>query len=50
MENGHIRVKQVKRGTFMFNRNDPWNYNWLRPDNSQKPVCSSVKALIASGK
>lgn len=43
---GHV----AKAFAFMFNRNDPWNYNWLRPDNSQKPVCSSVKALIASGK
>lgn len=39
--------KVAKAFAFLFHRNDPWNYNWLRPDNSQKPVCDSVKTLIA---
>jgi len=40
--------KVAKAYSFFVKRNDPWNYNWLRPDNSQKPVCSSVKTLIQS--
>jgi hypothetical protein len=43
---GHV----AKAFAFLFKSNDPWNYNWLRPDNSQKPVCQSVKTLIANGK
>jgi hypothetical protein len=42
---GHV----AKAFAFLFKANDPWNYNWLRPDDSQKPVCQSVKTLIANG-
>ncbi len=42
---GHV----AKAFSFLYHRDDPWNYNWLRPDNSQKPVCASVKTLIATG-
>ncbi len=41
--------KVAKAYSFFVKRNDPWNYNWLRPDNSQKPVCAAVKNLIQSG-
>jgi len=30
---------------FHFKTNDAWNYNWLRTDNTPKPVCAAVKAL-----
>ncbi|HEY6556596.1 MAG TPA: hypothetical protein VI072_04955 [Polyangiaceae bacterium] len=40
--------KVAKAFSFFVKRNDPWNYNWLRPDNSQRPVCNSVKTLIQS--
>jgi hypothetical protein len=45
-KSGHV----AKAFAFLFHRNDPWNYNWLRPDNSQKPICQSVKSLIATRK
>jgi hypothetical protein len=37
--------------SFLYKTGDPWSYNWLRPDNSAKPVVSAVKTLItgASG-
>jgi hypothetical protein len=41
--------KVAKAFAFFLKRNDPWNYNWLRPDNTQKPVCNAVKTLITSG-
>jgi hypothetical protein len=31
--------------SFMLKTGDNWNYNWLRPDGSQKPVCAAVKAI-----
>lgn len=34
--------------SFMVNSGDKWNYNWLRPDNSEKPVFSSVKSYLAT--
>jgi hypothetical protein len=39
--------KVAKAFAFMFNHDDPWNYNWLRPDNGQKPVTGAVQSLIA---
>ncbi|HEX5660687.1 MAG TPA: LamG-like jellyroll fold domain-containing protein, partial [Polyangiales bacterium] len=34
--------------SFMLNSNDKWNYNWLRPDNSEKPVVGMVKSYLAT--
>lgn len=31
---------------YMLSPNQPWSYNWLRPDNSEKPVLPAVRALI----
>jgi hypothetical protein len=33
--------------TFFYRTNDAWSYNWLRPDNSPKPVVSAVASVIA---
>jgi hypothetical protein len=44
----HDSGKVAKAFAFMFNRDDPWNYNWLRPDNSQKPVTGAVQTLIST--
>lgn len=44
----HDSGKVAKAFAFMFNHDDPWNYNWLRPDNSQKPVTAAVQSLIAT--
>ena len=33
---------------FLYSSNDEWNYNWVRPDGTQKPVCETVKSLIAT--
>ncbi|WP_437624057.1 hypothetical protein [Sorangium sp. So ce1151] len=41
--------KVARAYSFMFRIDDPWNYNWLRPDGSQKPVCDTVKTLLATG-
>lgn len=41
--------KVARAYAFLFHENDPWNFNWLRPDNSQKPVCATVKQMIATG-
>lgn len=30
---------------FYFQTSNSWNYNWLRTDNSPKPVCAAVKPL-----
>ncbi len=30
---------------FKFQVGDTWEYNWLHPDGSAKPVCAAVKAL-----
>jgi hypothetical protein len=35
--------------TFFLKSNDTWSYNWLRTDNTQKPVCATIKQLIANG-
>lgn len=35
-----------KAYSFFLKTNDGWSYNWLRGDNSQKPVCAAVKGLI----
>jgi Big-like domain-containing protein len=32
--------------SFLYKTGDQWSYNWLRPDNSAKPVVSAVKTLI----
>jgi hypothetical protein len=32
----------------MLNSGDGWNYNWLRPDNSDKPVIASMKSYLAT--
>jgi hypothetical protein len=34
---------------FLYKTNESFDYNWLRPDNSAKPVVAAVKSLIASG-
>jgi hypothetical protein len=34
--------------SFMLNSGDGWNYNWLRPDNSDKPVIASMKSYLAT--
>jgi hypothetical protein len=31
---------------FFYAARDPWSYNWLRPDNSSKPVVASVEGLL----
>jgi hypothetical protein len=41
--------KVEKAYSFLYHLNDPWNYNWIRPDNSEKPVCGAVKSLIQNG-
>lgn len=41
--------KVAKAYGFMLRSDDPWNYNWLRPNNSQKPVCGTIKQLLTSG-
>jgi hypothetical protein len=33
---------------FMYKRNDGWSYNWLRPDNSEKPIANAVRNYIAT--
>lgn len=33
---------------FMMKENDNWNYNLLRPDNSDKPVVASLRQYLAS--
>jgi hypothetical protein len=32
----------------MYKRNDGWSYNWLRPDNSEKPIATAVRDYIAA--
>lgn len=32
--------------SFMWNTNDKWAYNWLRADNSQKPIVGKVRDYI----
>jgi len=40
---------QVARAyAFLYRSNDKWNYNWVRPDGTEKPVCDTVKQLIAT--
>jgi len=41
--------KVAKAYSYMLSPNQSWSYNWLRPDNSEKPVVGAVKTLIASG-
>ncbi|HEY6878931.1 MAG TPA: hypothetical protein VI299_12965 [Polyangiales bacterium] len=31
---------------FMFKSNDSWNYNFLRPDNSEKPVVTALREYL----
>jgi hypothetical protein len=33
--------------SFLYKTADSWSYNWLRPDNSQKPVVAAVKNLMS---
>ena len=33
---------------FMFKTSDSWSFNWLRPDNSAKPVAAAVRSLVSS--
>ncbi|MDX6504099.1 MAG: polysaccharide biosynthesis protein PslG [Gaiellaceae bacterium] len=39
----------AKAYSFFLKSNDTWSYNWLRTDNTQKPVAPAVQQLIASG-
>ena len=32
--------------SYMVRSNEPWNYNWLRPDNSDKPIVGAIKAYL----
>lgn len=32
--------------SYMVQSNQPWNYNWLKPDNSDKPIISAIKAYV----
>jgi hypothetical protein len=32
--------------TFFLKSNDAWSYNWLRTDNTQKPVTAAVKEML----
>ena len=32
--------------SYTFQSNLSWNYNWLRPDNSDKPIVSAVKNYL----
>ena len=36
----------AKAYSYMLSPNQPWSYNWLRPDNSEKPVLPAVRTLI----
>jgi len=31
---------------YMITTNDPWNYNWLTPDNKEKPVVAAVRSYL----
>jgi hypothetical protein len=31
---------------YVFKTNEAWNYNWLRPDNSEKPVIGTVRHYL----
>lgn len=33
--------------SFILTRDEPWNYNWLYPDNRPKPVVGAVKTYLA---
>jgi hypothetical protein len=35
--------------SFLYMANNSWDYNWLRPDNSAKPIIPAVEAMIAGG-
>jgi hypothetical protein len=35
--------------SFFLKSNDTWSYNWLRADNTQKPVAPTIQQLIAQG-
>ncbi|MDX6516453.1 MAG: chitinase [Gaiellaceae bacterium] len=39
----------AKAYSFFLKSNDTWSYNWLRTDNTQKPVAPAVQQLITSG-
>lgn len=48
-EIGHTSGMVAKMYSYMLSPNQPWSYNWLRPDNSEKPVMPAVRQLIATG-
>lgn len=31
---------------FFMGTNDSWSYNWLRPDNTEKPVCMEIRTKL----
>jgi hypothetical protein len=35
--------------TFFLKSSDTWSYNWLRTDNTKKPVAGTIQQLIANG-
>lgn len=43
----HDSGKVAKAYAYMLSPNQSWSYNWLRPDNSDKPVVAAVRALTA---
>lgn len=40
--------KVVAAYGFMLKSNDSWGYNWLRPDNSERPVVGAVRSYIST--
>jgi hypothetical protein len=34
--------------SYMVQSNQNWNYNWLRPDNSEKPITSAIKSYMGA--
>lgn len=34
--------------SYMYDSNQLWNYNWLRPDNSAKPIVEAVRQYMST--
>jgi hypothetical protein len=42
-ESGMVAAAYV----FYVRTGETWNYDWLRPDSSEKPVCPTIRAMIS---
>jgi hypothetical protein len=42
-ESGMVRAAYV----FYVRSGETWNYDWLRPDSTEKPVCPMIRAMIS---